>query len=189
VGARRPAWRTLCSIEQKEEAKGGKNLALIRDQKKKIEDELTSFCSDILNLVQRNLIPSAKSAESKVFFLKMQGDYYRYMAEYSSGEAYSEARDGAFSAYKLASEVANADLRITNPIRLGLALNFSVFYYEVMSDPQKACQLAKEAFDNAIADIDQPAEEDFKDATTIMALIKDNLSLWTSDEMDEALVE
>jgi 14-3-3 protein epsilon len=64
---------------------------------------------------------------------------------------------------------------------LGLSLNFSVFYYEVKSDPAKACQLAKQAFDDAIADIDTIDEDQYKDATTIMQLIRDNLTLWTSE--------
>jgi 14-3-3 protein epsilon len=66
-----------------------------------------------------------------------------------------------------------------------LALNFSVFYYEVQNDPAKACQLAKQAFDDAIADIEHIEEEQYKDSTTIMQLIRDNLTLWTS-ELEEA---
>jgi hypothetical protein len=73
------------------------------------------------------------------------------------------------------------NLKTTHPIRLGLALNYSVFHYEVKNDPSKACQLAKQAFDDAIADIDQIEEEQYKDATTIMQLIRDNLTLWTSE--------
>jgi len=65
-------------------------------------------------------------------------------------------------------------------------LNFSVFYYEVLSEPSKACALAKQAFDEAIADIDQLEEEQYKDSTTIMQLIRDNLTLWTSEIDDEA---
>jgi len=67
-------------------------------------------------------------------------------------------------------------------VRLGLALNYSVFFYEVRSDRTKACQLAKETFDSAIGDIDQINEEHYKDATTIMQLIRDNLTLWTAEE-------
>lgn len=73
-------------------------------------------------------------------------------------------------------------MKTTNPIRLGLALNYSVFFYEILSEPEKACKMAKEAFDDAIADLDTLDEEEYKDATLIMQLLRDNLTLWTQDE-------
>ena len=50
-----------------------------------------------------------------------------------------------------ATDVAQTELTPTHPIRLGLALNFSVFYYEILNSPDQACALAKQAFDDAIA--------------------------------------
>ncbi len=88
-------------------------------------------------------------------------------------------------AYKSATSIANEHLKTTHPIRLGLALNFSVFYYEVMSDQAMACQIAKTAFDDAIADIEGIEEDCYKDSTTIMQLIRDNLTLWTSEMGDD----
>ncbi|OWM89476.1 hypothetical protein CDL15_Pgr024224 [Punica granatum] len=82
---------------------------------------------------------------------------------------------------KAASKTANTDLPSTHPIRLGLALNFSVFYYEIMNSPERACHLAKQAFDEAIAELDTLSEESYKDSTLIMQLLRDNLTLWTSD--------
>ena len=73
----------------------------------------------------------------------MKGDYHRYISEYATGDQHKKASDGALASYQAASDVANAELQSTNPIRLGLALNFSVFYYEVLNDPAKACSLAK----------------------------------------------
>jgi 14-3-3 protein epsilon len=184
VGTRRTAWRALSSLEKKEEAKGGSHLNLIREYKKKIEGELTKYCQEIIKLLDDKLINATTNSEGKVFYLKMKGDYYRYSCEYTSGDAHAKASQAALAAYKAASDVANAELKTTNPIRLGLALNFSVFHYEVMNDPQKACQLAKQAFDEAIADIEHLEEDQYKDSTTIMQLIRDNLTLWNSEMGD-----
>jgi 14-3-3 protein epsilon len=182
VGSRRTAWRALTSIETKEEAKSSKYLPLLRDYKEKIEKELNQYCDDILQVLDQKLIPGSEdNKEANVFFLKMKGDYYRYISEYASGELHQKASDNALQAYQSATDVATSNLKTTHPIRLGLALNFSVFYYEVMNDPTKACQLAKESFDQAISDIEELEEDVYKDATTIMQLIRDNLTLWTSE--------
>jgi 14-3-3 protein epsilon len=91
----------------------------------------------------------------------------------------------AKSKYEQATKVASEEgLPPTNPIRLGLALNYSVFYFEILNEPQQACALAKTAFDDAISELDSLQEEQYKDATLIMQLIRDNLTLWTSDNGD-----
>ena len=187
VGSRRTAWRVLSSIESKEESKGSENLPILKDYKNTIEKELGKICKEIIELLDSNLISSAKeNPQSEVFYQKMKGDYYRYIAEFATGEEHNKAADNAFEAYNKATEVATANLDTTNPIRLGLALNFSVFYYEVRNDPKTACKLAKQAFDDAIADIEKIDEENYKDSTTIMQLIRDNLTLWTSElEQDD----
>eukprot|EP00871_Galdieria_phlegrea_P002641 jgi/Galph1/3378/GphlegSOOS_G2038.1 len=182
IGARRASWRIISSIEQKEESKGNQTHVLInKEYRKKIEDELSSICRDILSLLENNLIPSAKSGESKVFYYKMKGDYYRYLSEFASEEDRKSSAETSLKAYNAATEIASAELGPTHPIRLGLALNFSVFYYEIMNSPDRACQLAKQAFDDAIAELDSLSEESYKDSTLIMQLLRDNLTLWTSD--------
>ncbi|EFH39339.1 hypothetical protein ARALYDRAFT_920500 [Arabidopsis lyrata subsp. lyrata] len=87
--------------------------------------------------------------------------------------------------FKKISNIANSELAPTHPIRLGLALNFSVFYYEILNSPDRACNLAKQAFDEAIAELDTLGEESYKDSTLIMQLLRDNLTLWTSDMQDD----
>jgi len=81
--------------------------------------------------------------------------------------------------------VAQTELTPTHPIRLGLALNFSVFYYEILNSPDRACHLAKQAFDDAIAELDSLSEESYRDSTLIMQLLRDNLTLWTSSDGGE----
>jgi len=186
IGARRASWRIISSIEQKEESKGNTaHVGHIRGYRTKVEAELSSICADILALLDEHLIQSASTGESKVFYYKMKGDYHRYTAEYSSGETRKESADNSLAAYKAASDIAVLELPPTHPIRLGLALNFSVFYYEILNSPDRACQLAKQAFDDAIAEIDTLSEESYKDSTLIMQLLRDNLTLWTSDMGDD----
>merc|ERR1712066_202002 len=94
--------------------------------------------------------------------------------------------ENARQAYEEASKVAEKDLVVTHPIRLGLALNYSVFQYEVLSNPEEACKMACTAFEDAIAELDNVAEDSYKDSTLIMQLLRDNLTLWTSDQEGEA---
>ncbi|GAA5953496.1 hypothetical protein JCM8115_000540 [Rhodotorula mucilaginosa] len=182
IGARRASWRIISSIEQKEEAKGNTSqVEKIKAYREKVEKELSDVCNDILEVLDQHLIPAAQSGESKVFYHKMKGDYHRYLAEFAAGDQREKSAEAAHESYKAASEIATSELAPTHPIRLGLALNFSVFYYEILNSPEKACHLAKMAFDDAIAELDTLSEESYKDSTLIMQLLRDNLTLWTSD--------
>jgi len=186
IGARRASWRIISSIEQKEENKGNEtHVAKIKEYRTKVETELSNICNDILSVLDDHLIPTSNSGESKVFYYKMKGDYHRYLAEFATGNGRKESAENSLIAYKSASDIAVTELPPTHPIRLGLALNFSVFYYEILNSPDRACQLAKQAFDDAIAELDTLSEDSYKDSTLIMQLLRDNLTLWTSDMSNE----
>jgi len=180
VGARRSSWRVISSIEQKTEGSERKQ-QMAKEYREKVEKELRDICQDVLGLLDKFLIAKASNAESKVFYLKMKGDYFRYLAEVAIGDAKAAVVDDSQKAYQEAFEVSKSKMQPTHPIRLGLALNFSVFYYEILNSPDKACQLAKQAFDDAIAELDTLNEDSYKDSTLIMQLLRDNLTLWTSD--------
>jgi len=214
VGARRSSWRVLSSIEVKRNKEGNNKEELAKQYREKIEGELCTVCEEVLGLLKDYLLPAAdesakkaflnsedieKFVESKVFYLKMQGDYYRYLAEVahvdrdqhaeSSEKAYNDAFLTACNGIELndsqevvtCSTPGKGPMKPTHPIRLGLALNFSVFYYEIKNKHSKACELAKNAFDKAIAELDTLSEDSYKDSTLIMQLLRDNLTLWTSD--------
>jgi len=184
VGARRSSWRVISSIEQKTEA-SEKKQNMAKDYREKIEAELKDICKDVLALLDKHLIAKATNPESKVFYLKMKGDYYRYLAEVAGADR-KDVIECSKEAYTEAFDIAKGQMTPTHPIRLGLALNFSVFYYEILNSPDQACHLAKQAFDDAIAELDTLNEDSYKDSTLIMQLLRDNLTLWTSDTQDGA---
>ncbi|KDO60617.1 hypothetical protein CISIN_1g024800mg [Citrus sinensis] len=188
IGSLRAAWRIISSIEQKEEGrKNEEHVSLVKDYRSKVESELSDVCGSILKLLDSHLVPSATAGESKVFYLKMKGDYYRYLAEFKVGDERKAAAENTMLSYKAAQDIALTDLAPTHPIRLGLALNFSVFYYEILNSSEKACTMAKQAFEEAIAELDTLGEESYKDSTLIMQLLRDNLTLWTSDMQVSAI--
>lgn len=191
VGTKRTSWRILDTLRKKEQTKEQtpetiRHLELVTVKKNQVETELEAICKEIITTLDTKLIPTTdKDHNSQVFYLKMKGDYYRYRSEYLPDEQKGEIGTLANDAYLAAQKIATEKMDTTDPIRLGLALNFSVFYYEIEESPQKACDLAKSAFDDAIVDIENIPEEHYKDATTIMQLMRDNLTLWTSELENE----
>ena len=141
IGSRRAAWRVvITSVEQKEKFKGKKQLVShAREYVAKVEGELQKIRDGILALMDKKLIPSPSTDESKSFYYKMKGDYYRYLAEFATGDAKSKACEDAGFAYAEASKIAEKDLVVTHPARLAMALNSSVFLHEVLQNPDEAC--------------------------------------------------
>ncbi len=181
IGGKRTAIRTITAIEQN--TKYAKYASALQHYKKKIEGELQKDCQNIINMIKNDAMKALADPEGKAFFLKMVGDYYRYMAESAQADLLTQAREGALEHYKQA-DAAGKDLPACNPIKLGLALNFSVFYYEVMQDNKQACQLAETALQDAMNKIDDVDEETFRDAKSIIELLKENLTLWKEEEGD-----
>lgn len=184
VSARRSAWRIVSAVESKKDEKQG----IAKDYRITIEQELQERCRQVLTLIDDYLLPSLTDEkdddESSVFYLKMKGDYLRYLVEVATGDDREKSAIDSKNAYEAATKKAD-NLAVTHPIRLGLALNFSVFHYEIMNEGRPACEIAKKAFDEAIAELDNLKEDSYKDSTLIMQLLRDNLTLWSSESNEE----
>eukprot|EP00457_Paulinella_chromatophora_P011629 gb/GEZN01011782.1/.p1 GENE.gb/GEZN01011782.1/~~gb/GEZN01011782.1/.p1 ORF type:complete len:257 (-),score=65.18 gb/GEZN01011782.1/:329-1099(-) len=182
IGARRASWRTLNVAESDK-----KDDPLVTEYRTQVEAEMTAVCQDVLQILQK-VLEGTNSQEERVFYLKMTGDYHRYLAEFTADPGDLEkSKKNAAKYYKEAMDIAADTLQATHPIRLGLALNFSVCQYEILKQKKEACVLARKAFDDAIQKLDQLDENSYKDSTLIMQLLRDNLTLWTSDsEGDDA---
>jgi 14-3-3 protein epsilon len=187
VSTRRTALRTIMAYEMKEKKKDNSAfLPYIQEYRTKIEEELTKMCNNVLNTIDEHLLKKAEDDEAKVFYMKMKGDYNRYVAEYAIGEQKKKVSDEALKAYKEASEAAK-NLSAIHPIALGLSLNFSVFYYEVINDHEIACKIAQETLDLANKELPNVDEDDEsnRDAVSIINLLRENLEMWKIEAEDQ----
>mmetsp|Transcript_93538 Transcript_93538/g.166395 ORF Transcript_93538/g.166395 Transcript_93538/m.166395 type:complete len:250 (-) Transcript_93538:214-963(-) len=183
VGARRLAWRQVMHLEslESESQRDPASLQALMQYRLQIQQELNTSCTEVVEIIDTELILKAPDPEAQCFYSKMKGDYYRYLAEFAAGDQRTTAATEAEKAYQYASEIAQGSLPPTHPLSLGLALNFSVFYFEVLSSPEKACELARRAFDDAMKVMDTLDADSYQDAAAIMQLLRDNLVLWTNN--------
>jgi len=189
VGAKRSSWRMLNDESQFE------NAELVGSFKKQIEKELMDKCDVVLEVLNKLVDQNEKRMdgatekdvdikECQVFYLKMLGDYHRYLTEvFSSNEDYKEK---CKTFYEKAMAIATDALEATHPTRLGLVLNFSVCHFEILNEPKEACDLAKKAFDEAIEKLDSLSDASYRDSTLIMQLLRDNLTIWTQNNEEAA---
>lgn len=140
ISSKRTAWRTITAIEQN--PKYAKHADALGAYKKKIESQLYADCENIIDIVKSKVLSKSSEDEARAFFVKMVGDYYRYIAETAQDAKLEQVKTEALKAYEEANGIT---LPPCNPIKLGLALNFSVFYYEVMKNQARACELAEQA--------------------------------------------
>ena len=177
ISSKRAACRTIAAIEQN--PKYAKFADALARYKNEIEEKLTQDCQKVVDVINQKVLSKSCDGESKAFFVKMVGDYYRYISENAKGNQLEQVKQNALKAYNQANEIS---LPPCNPIKLGLALNFSVFHYEVMKNHKAACELADRALQEALDKIDELEEDDFRDAKSIIELLKENLTLWKEEE-------
>ena len=185
ISDKRASWRLLNSMERKEEKKNSSQTANINLVKKNIEKELDEICNEIQIIIDKYLIPNASDSETKVFFLKLKGDYFRYKCEFATGKEFDDACSKAEKVYQEAYVIANKELPISSSTRLGLALNYSVFFYEIKGLKEEACNIAKNTFDEAMKVLDDLEKSKPKDTILIIQLLKENLILWSNEMNDE----
>ncbi|CAG9321383.1 unnamed protein product [Blepharisma stoltei] len=182
VSARRSSFRVLQSIESVEkDSSHAHQMDIAAIYRKKVEKEIHGYCRQILEILDTKLIPNSSSGEALVFYFKMKGDYHRYLCEFMTDEQKEENSQKALRAYLEADRLSQIELISLNPIRLGLKLNFSVFYYEILQNKEEACKLASSVLEEANEYIVDFNEESFKDSALILEYIRDNLHLWNTE--------
>lgn len=180
VGAKRTAWRVLLGIEQKIEGTSRRK-ELSRGYRIQVEDELKHTCKELIQMID-TLLMVTKDVENEIFYLKMKADFFRYLAEVCRNTHNDKVFDDAKVAYARAYELARENLSPGHPLRLGLVLNFSVFYHELLDCQEMAQEIARESVEEAEEDLHSMHGPPRSDTELLIQMINDNLKLWKHEK-------
>ena len=178
VNSKRSAWLSINYLEEKE--KNDERMEIIKNYKNIIEKDILDICKNVITLINNFLLTKAVLDESKMFYLKMKGDYYRYLCEFKALNENKNYLEESEKNYKNAIELSQ-NISWIGTIKLGLYLNYSVFIYEIKKDTKKAIQIAKEAVKSAKKYSDKIKEEEDKDAEITIQVLKENINYWEED--------
>ncbi|OHT16045.1 14-3-3 protein [Tritrichomonas foetus] len=185
TGSSRSALRTVNAFLEDESIKAiPERVSKLTDLKNRLVKELDDHCNELIQLTDSKLLPAADDAATKVFYEKLKADYYRYSVEFKPESDRKDGSDKAKASYEAAMNIATAELTKANPSYLGLALNYSVFLYEIIGQKQEAIDLADKSFKEAVDLLDELGEDEYSEATLILQLLKDNVALWTEEQGD-----
>lgn len=184
VDAKRTSRRVLDATERKTDLAPWQ-AAVARRYAARVDAELRVLCADVLSLVD-GWLSSTRAAVSDpaaaVSYWKLRADYSRYAAEVADDpERRAVAVADSRAAYERADDLGRRALLAFDPVRLGLMLNYSVFLYQVCQQRKQGHDVAKRAFDDAVNEIDAIDAQMYDDATLILRLIRDNLTIWIQE--------
>ena len=182
---KRENWRFLNLMERKELKKKSKQATYIKEIKNHIEKEIKKIVEEIHNLIDKYLIINCEDKESKIFYLRLKADHYRYLCEISNEKELENNLNNAEKYYKEAYELANKDLPLINNERIGLNLNFALFYYEIKGNKKEGYNIAKNCFEETMKYFNDFEKFKAKDALILIQLLKENLIFWSSEMNEE----
>jgi 14-3-3 protein epsilon len=182
TGSRRSALRTVSAFLDDESVKAiPERVSTLTALRARLLAELDGYCKDLISLTDSKLLPAATDATTKVFYEKLKADYYRYSVEFKADADRAEGAEKAKASYESAVAIASAELGKADPAYLGLALNYSVFLYEIIGKKEEAIDLADKSFKAAVDLLDSLNEAEYSEATLILQLLKDNVALWNEE--------
>ena len=153
----------------------------IQEIKNHIENEIKKVVENIHELLDKSLIPNCEDIESKIFYMRLKADHYRYLCEISKEKDLLEKTE---KIYKEAYNIALKELPHINNERIGLCLNLALFYYEIKGDKKEGYRIAKNCFEESMKYLEEIEKFKSKDVLMLIQLLKENLIFWSS-EMNE----
>jgi len=184
ISDKRNSLHILSSLALKEESKQPNKMHEISIIKEKIQSELKTIFQDVHSIIDRYLIPNAQDSESKILYMKLKADYFRYHCEFAEGDEFEEASNNARKMYKQTFDLAEKELPLYNEVRLGLILNYSVFEYDIMDNKNEGYEMALKTYNDAMKILDDVEKKRASENLLLIQLIKENINIW-SNEIDE----
>ena len=179
---KRENWKFLSSMERKEMKKKSKQVIYIQEIKNHIEKEIKKIVDNVHNLIDKYLIPNCEDTESKIFYMRLKADHYRYLCELSKEKEFLEKAE---KIYKEAYNIAIKELPHINNERIGLCLNLALFYYEIKGDKNEGYKIAKNCFEESMKYLEDFQKFKSKEALMLIQLLKENLIFWSSEMNEE----
>jgi 14-3-3 protein epsilon len=154
-------------------------MSRITDFQRQLRTELRDICLDLIHVIDTHLLPVSDLPEPRLFYEKMKADYYRYICESDKESADFETYSGqATAAYETALEVARNDFASTSPSYLGLALNYSVFLYDIVQHQNDAIAFAEKVYTETVDLVDTVDDATYSDTAVILQLLRENYTGW-----------
>ena len=185
ISNKRNSFQILSNLLSKEDPKQANKVNEISKIKEKVLSELKPILQEGLSILDGYLIPNAEDNESKILYMKLKADFYRYRCEFSEGEEFEEAANNSRKLYKEAFDLAEKELPLCNEIRLGLVLNYTVFEFDIMENKKEAYDMALKYYNNSLKILDD--DENIIEYENLLLIheIKDNTDNWISEIEEE----
>jgi len=179
VNQRRRSWVDLIDFQHKNPNLDENKLEILDEYRKKIQKELEIYSEEAIHIASGYIkMNSNMNRESLCFYHLMQADHYRYLCEVAlNPEQRRKFFNSAKELYLKAQEISEKLLPV-NPLRLSIALNYSIFLSDIVRDEKRAVKVAAEAFEEAKKNAQSLSERSYQDSTLLMEMLKQNIFEW-----------
>ena len=174
--------KILNKVIAKDELTNSKYLKTDTNIRDIIQRDINDICNKMINLCDNYLLNKTEKNETKILYLKLRGQYYRYLSDVLENEQQKDANKNAINSFNEAFELID-NLSVTNPIRLGFILNYAIFQYEFLNDIDTAIKITKENFEIGINQLEKVNDNnEYQNASSILMLLKQNIDMWEREK-------
>ena len=178
--------KILNKVIAKDELTNSKYLKTDTNIRDIIQRDINDICNKMINLCDNYLLNKTEKNETKILYLKLRGQYYRYLSDVLENEQQKDANKNAINSFNEAFELID-NLSVTNPIRLGFILNYAIFQYEFLNDIDTAIKITKENFEIGINQLEKVNDNnEYQNASSIFMLLKQNIDMWNNEKEKES---